>query len=80
MKLQNNYYKVELKINYADHIHIEKDLFNEKSNAYTCFSEKFKFAEYGYLQNRFNAYSVALAECDTEKQLTRIHKMRNAPL
>lgn len=80
MKLEKNYFKVELKIDYENHIHIEKDFFNEKPNACTCFSEKFKLAEYGYLQNRFNVYSVTLAEVFTDEHRTVIHKIRKAPL
>ena len=80
MKLEKNYFKVELKINYENHIHIEKDFFNEKSSANTCFSEKFKLAEYGYLQNRFDIYSVTLAEVFTDEKRTVIHKIRKAPL
>lgn len=80
MKLANNYFKVEMKINYENHIHIEKDFYNDITNADICFSEKWKLCEYGYLQSRFNEYSITLAECDSKQKLIRIHKIRKAPL
>ena len=82
MNLPNNYWKVELKIFYEkDHIsHIEKDFYTTKEGAEKCFHNRFEIAEYGYLQSRFDKYTLVLAECDTEKKLTRIHKTREAPL
>lgn len=74
------YYKVEMKIAYTKHNHIEKDSFTTLQEAEECFHSQFKFLEFGYLQGKINRYSLTLAECDTEKQLTRIHKIRNAPL
>ena len=80
MKLPNNYFKVEMKIFYENHNHIEKDFFRTKEEAEKCFSEKIKILEFGYLQSRFNEYSLVLAECDVAKKLTRIHKTRKAPM
>lgn len=80
MKLPNNYYKVEMKIFFTNHNHIEKDFFKTKEDAEKCFSEKFKGLELGYLQSRYNEYSIVLAECDIQKQLTQIHKTRKAPM
>lgn len=80
MKLKNNYFKVELKINYENHIHIEKDLYDNITDANDCFSVRWKTCEYGFLQNRFNEYSLSLAECDSEQKLVRVHKIRKAPL
>lgn len=80
MKLKNNYFKVELRINYEKHIHIEKDFYNDITDADTCFSVRWKTCEYGFLQNRFNEYSLSLAECDSEQKLVRVHKIRKAPL
>ena len=74
------YYKVEMKIAYEKHNHIEKDSFTTMKEAEECFSTQFKFVEFGYLQNKIKKYSLALAECDTEKQLTKVYKIRNAPL
>ena len=80
MKLANNYFKVEMKIFFKNHNHIEKDFFRTKEEAETCFNEKFKGLELGYLQSRYDEYSLTLAECDVAKMITQIHKIRKAPL
>lgn len=80
MNLPNNYFKVEMKIFYKNHNHIEKDFFKTKEEAENCFSIRFEHIEYGYLQNRFSEYSLVLAECDIQNMHTKIHKTRKAPL
>jgi hypothetical protein len=80
MKLPNNYFKVEMKIFYENHNHIEKDFFRTKEEAEKCFSLRFEVVELGYLQSRFNEYSLLLVECDVNKMLTKVHKTRKAPL
>lgn len=80
MKLPNNYFKVETKRLRENHNHIEKDFFETKEEAENCFKLRLETVEYGFLQGRYIEYSVTLAECDIEKQLTRIHKIRKAPL
>ena len=80
MNLQNHYFKVEMKIFFKDHNHIEKDFFTTLKEAEDCFSSQFKSLEYGFLQNRINHYSLVLAEVFTDEQRTVIHKTRKAPL
>lgn len=80
MKLPNNYFKVEMKIFFEHHNHIEKDFFKTREEAEKCFSEKFKDVELGYLQSRYDEYSLVLVECDVAKMLTKVYKTRKAPL
>lgn len=80
MNLKNHYFKVEMKIAYTKHNHIEKDSFATLQEAEECFRSQFKFLEFGFLQNKINHYSLILAEVFTDEQRTVIHKTRKAPL
>lgn len=80
MKLNEIYYKVELKIDYETHIHIEKDLNNDLTSAERCFNLRFETTEYGYLQGRFNKYTLALAEVHPEEKRQIVIQYRQAPI
>jgi hypothetical protein len=80
MKLEKIYFKVEAKISCENSNCIEKHFFNTKAFAEDKFKKIFCELEMGFLQNRIKEYSLVLAECDSDNNLTRIHKIRKAPL
>lgn len=80
MKLNEIYYKVELKIDYPTQVHVQKDMFNELASAEQRFKEQFAITETGFLSSRFTRYTLALAEIHPEEKRQIIIKYRQAPI
>lgn len=80
MKLNEIYYKVELKIDYPTHVHVQKDMFNGLASAEQRFKEQFAITETGFLSSRFTRYTLALAEVHPEEKRQIIIKYRQAPI
>lgn len=80
MKLNEIYYKVELKIDYPTQVHVQKDMFNELASAEQRFQEQFAITETGFLSSRFTRYTIALAEVHPEEKRQIIIKYRQAPI
>lgn len=80
MKLNEIYYKVELKIDYPTHVHVQKDIFNDLACAEQRFKEQFAITETGFLSSIFTRYTLALAEVHPEEKRQTVIKYRQAPI
>lgn len=80
MTLNVIYFKVETKIDYGTHIHIEKELFNGSASAENHFNEKYTEVSLAFTQNKIQNYVIALAEVRQKDKHQLVIRIRKAPL